>query len=72
MHRRGGGRRRGQALDHRLCLLPQCLVLLAQHLLALLHLPQVAQFLHEMVDAFVEPRVVTQQAAQLDLLELDH
>jgi hypothetical protein len=31
------------------------LVLLAQHLLALQHLPDVAQFVHELVDALVEP-----------------
>ena len=48
------------------------MILLAQHLLALLHLPEVAQLLHHLVEALIEPRVVAQQAAQLDLLELDH
>jgi len=32
----------------------------------------VAQFVHELVEALVEPRVVAQQAAQFHLLELDH
>jgi hypothetical protein len=48
------------------------LILLAQNLLALLHLPEVAQLIHETIETLIEPRVVAQQAAQLDLLELDH
>ncbi|MHA1153012.1 MAG: hypothetical protein ACTSQ7_10175 [Alphaproteobacteria bacterium] len=48
------------------------LVLLAQHLLALLHLSEVAQLVEELVEALVEPGVIPQQAAQLDLLKLHH
>jgi hypothetical protein len=36
------------------------LILLAQHLLALLHLPKMAQLLHHLIEAVVEPRVVAQ------------
>ena len=54
----GGRGWRGQALDQSLDPLPQCLILLAQHLLALLHLPEVAQLLEKLVEAPIEPRIV--------------
>ena len=54
----GGRGWRGQALDQSLGPLPHRLVLLAQHLLALLHFPEVAQLLEKLVEALIESRIV--------------